>query len=143
VEEGIFMHEEEHCFYIYRQIKEGNTYTGIIGCASVEDYENSVIKKHEATITKREIAFKNYLREVKINAEPVCFTYPNKKEIDDLIEQQCEERPEYDFTTSNRVHHTFWKINDKNVIARTEKKFSEVPALYIADGHHRSASSAL
>ena len=143
VKEKILIQEDQSGFYIYRQLKEGNSYTGIIGCASVEDYNNNVIKKHEATITKREVAFKNYLRDVKINAEPVCFTYPNRSQIDLLVDQETKNRPEYDFTTSNKVRHTFWKVSNKKTIDEIEQEFSNVPAIYIADGHHRSASSSL
>lgn len=143
VYEDILLQEDNVSFYIYRQVKDGNTYTGIIGCASVEDYNNNVIKKHEATITKREVAFKNYLKDVKINAEPVCITYPNSAKIDDLVREVCENRPEYDFTTSNKVRHTFWKIESREKVDKIEAGFAEIKSIYIADGHHRSASSAL
>lgn len=143
VKEEILLRDNENNFYIYRQIKEGRTYTGIIGCASVVDYENNVIKKHEATITKKEVKFKNYLKDVGMNAEPVCFTYPNKNSIDKSVEELTCNRPDYDFTTTNKVRHSFWKVNDREKVLKIEAEFQKIPYLYIADGHHRSASSYL
>lgn len=135
--------DEKASFYVYRQIKNGHAYIGIIGCASVEDYFNKVIKKHEATITKREVMFKNYLKATEINAEPVCFTYKNNAIIDEITHQKISERPEYDFTTTNRDRHSFWVIDQIEEVEKIKKAFSEVQSIYIADGHHRSASSAL
>ena len=143
VTEQILMQDEKESFYIYRQIKDGHPYLGIIACASVDDYYDNVIKKHEATITAREEIFKTYLETVQINAEPVCFTYPNHAKIDQLTQEKILERPEYDFTTTNRVGHTFWKIDEATTIEKIVRYFAEVPSIYIADGHHRSASSAL
>ena len=143
IHQQILEEEEKECFYIYRQIKDGHPYLGIIACASVDDYYNNVIKKHEATITHREEIFKNYLKTVEINAEPVCFTYPNHEGIDQLTQSKILERPEYDFTTTNRVRHSFWIIQDEQSIEKLKGYFNEVESIYIADGHHRSASSAL
>jgi uncharacterized protein (DUF1015 family) len=139
----ILEEDEKPCYYIYRQIKDGHPYLGIIACASVEDYFNRVIKKHEATITIREEVFKDYLRTVEINAEPVCFTYPNHLGIDQLTQEKILDRPEYDFTTTNRVRHTFWVIDEASTIDKLQSYFKEIDSIYIADGHHRSASSAL
>lgn len=135
--------DDEPSYYIYRQIKDGHPYLGIIACASVEDYFNRVIKKHEATISHREEIFKDYLKTVEINAEPVCFTYPNHPEIDRITQACLLATPEYDFTTTNRVRHTFWVVNDKTTVNNIQQAFTEVDSIYIADGHHRSASSAL
>lgn len=143
VQEEILFQDTKPSFYIYRQLKEGKMYTGIIACASVEDYDQNIIKKHEATITKREVAFKNYLKEVKVNAEPVCFTYPNLSTIDVLVSNKCKERAAYDFTTTNKVRHTFWKLSEENIVEQIQREFEKIPAIYIADGHHRSASSSL
>lgn len=143
VNEQILMQDDDESFYIYRQIKDGHPYLGIIACASVEDYYNNSIKKHEATITHREEIFKTYLQTVQINAEPVCFTYPNHEKIDQMTQERILERPEYDFTTTNRDRHTFWTIHDQPSVDRLKKYFTEIESIYIADGHHRSASSAL
>lgn len=143
IEEQILEQDESPAFYVYRQIKNGHPYLGIIACASAEDYFNRVIKKHEATITHREEIFKNYLKTVEINAEPVCFTYPNHSGIDQLTQKKILESPLYDFTTTNRVRHTFWMIDNQESIDALQSYFAEIESIYIADGHHRSASSAL
>lgn len=143
VKDGYLEEDDQENFYLYRQIKDGHPCTGIIGCASVEDYFNKVIKIHEATISKREEIFKDYLKTVEINAEPVCFTYPNQKEIDQITSKISQEAPDYDFSTTNKVRHTFWLIKSTEDIHAIIAGFEKVPAIYIADGHHRSASSAL
>lgn len=143
VAEGTIKQDDKAAYYLYRQIKNGHPYIGIIACASVADYYNNVIKKHEATITKREKLFKNYLDYVEINAEPVCFTYPNEPKIDEISARKMTHTPEYDFTTTNRVRHTFWVIDNEKEVSEIKSAFTHLPAVYIADGHHRSASSAL
>ncbi len=135
--------DEVASYYIYRQIKDGHPYLGIIACASVNDYYKRVIKKHEETIAYREEIFKDYLKTVEINAEPVCFTYPNHRTIDQITQACILASPEYDFTTTNRVRHTFWRVNDETMAKQLQTAFSEIDSIYIADGHHRSASSAL
>jgi len=143
VKDGHLQSDEKQNFYLYRQIKEGHSSTGIIGVASVADYFNKKIKIHEATIARREEIFKDYLKTVEINAEPVCFTYPNQKEIDLITLKISQKRAEYDFSTTNKVRHTFWLIDQEEDIQAIQEAFEKVPAIYIADGHHRSASSAL
>ncbi len=143
VNQQILIQDKKESYYVYRQIKDGHPYLGIIACASVADYYSNVIKKHEATITKREKIFKNYLETVQINAEPVCFTYPNHDKIDRITNEKILDRPEYDFTTTNRDRHSFWKIDDEKTVEKITAYFSEIKSIYIADGHHRSASSAL
>ncbi len=143
VKDGHLLEDSKQNFYLYRQIKDGHPCTGIIGCASVEDYFSKKIKIHEATISRREEIFKEYLKTVEINAEPVCFTYPNQKEIDQITARVSQGRAEYDFSTTNKVRHTFWVIEDEKDIEAIQSSFEKVPAIYIADGHHRSASSAL
>lgn len=143
IKDGHLVEDEKPNFYLYRQIKDGHPSLGIIGCASVKDYQNKTIKIHEATISKREEIFKEYLKTVEINAEPVCFTYPNRPEIDQLSSRISQQQAEYDFSTTNKVRHSFWLIDKPADIQAIESAFKKIPALYIADGHHRSASSAL
>jgi uncharacterized protein (DUF1015 family) len=140
---GYLIHDTQPAFYIYRQQKKQNTYTGIIALTSIWDYFNGKIKKHEATLTKKEEKLKEYLKVTKINAEPVCLTYQYNEQINSVIQKAIQERPEYDFSTTDRVRHTLWLIQDKNDINRVVKGFEQTEALYIADGHHRSASSSL
>lgn len=143
LKQDILQEDSTAGFYVYRQIKDGHPYLGIIACASVDDYHRQIIKKHEATIAQREETFKNYLHTVKINAEPVCLSYPNHPTIDQLTKKYCRERAVYDFTTTNKVRHTLWVIESKEDIKQIHAAFAEIPSIYIADGHHRSASSAL
>jgi uncharacterized protein (DUF1015 family) len=141
--EKVFLRDETACFYLYRQIKQGNTYIGIIGCTSIDDYMNGVIKIHEQTLTQREEKLKDYLEVCEFNAEPVLFCYPDDNEINDLCADVMTYRADYDFTTTDKIRHTLWIINKTKSIKLVTDRFSKIPAIYIADGHHRSASSAL
>ena len=142
--EGIFINDQKKQFYIYQKINEnGDKFTGIIGAASVQDYLNGHIKIHEQTIEKREHLFKNYLEITGFNAEPVLLTYPNHPTIDAILELETKKRPEYDFTTTNKALHRLWLVDQEHHIKAIMQSFDEIENLYIADGHHRFASSAL
>jgi uncharacterized protein (DUF1015 family) len=141
--EGILQRDEKPSLYIYRQIKAGHAFTGIIGAVSVDDYLSGKIKIHEKTIAKREETFVQYLDITKINAEPVLLMARDSKTIDDIIAEKTRQRPEYDFTTTNKVHHQFWLIDDAASIESIAQAYASQDAFYIADGHHRSSSSAL
>ncbi|MDX2174484.1 MAG: DUF1015 domain-containing protein [Bacteroidota bacterium] len=143
VNEHVFLRDSSSSYYLYRQIKNNITYVGIIGCTSIDDYMNGVIKIHEQTLTQREEKLKEYLEVCEFNAEPVLFCYPNNKEIDTLSEDVMTYRADYDFTTTDKVRHTVWVINKSKSVKLLTEQFSKIPAIYIADGHHRSASSAL
>lgn len=141
INEGILIKDPEAHLYIYRQTKDGHEFTGIIAGASVKEYENDLIKKHEATLTSREAMFTNYLDIVGYNAEPVLLSYPHEQGIDELLVKYTQTRPEYEFTTTDRIKHEVWILSaDESV--KMIKAFEKLPAAYIADGHHRSASSA-
>ena len=143
-EDGIFQHEESPCFYIYKIVnRDGNIFNGIVAAASVVDYHNDVIKKHEDTIEYRETLFKEYLKTVGFNAEAVLLTYPDNEAIARRIQNSMKERAEYEFTTTYRDTHYLWRVSDPLVIAELKKGFSKMDAVYIADGHHRSSSSHL
>lgn len=143
IKENILIQDSQPCYYIYRQNKIGNTYTGIIGCSSIDDYFNGTIKIHEQTITEREEKLKHYLDICEFNAEPVLFSYPNDDVINEIILKSTRAKPEYDFTTNDKVHHQLWVVSDENLISQISERFSKIKKVYIADGHHRSASSAL
>lgn len=143
VREKIFLRDESPCYYLYRQIKDGNEYIGIIACTSIDDYMNGVIKIHEQTLTQREEKLKDYLEVCEFNAEPVLFSYPNDKVIDEVSEEIAATRPDYDFTTTDKVRHTVWVISSRKTVKLIAERFQNIPHIYIADGHHRSASSAL
>ena len=143
IQQGILIEDKQEAFYIYRQEKNGQTNTGIIGCASIDDYFKGVIKIHEQTLTHKEETLKNYLEICDFNAEPVCLTYPPDKKIDELIKELTKAHPLYDFTTTNKRRHKLWQIDNPSLIKTIAEQFEKIPAVYIADGHHRSASSAL
>lgn len=141
--QNIYLQDEKPCLYIYRQIKDNNEYTGIIGCISIDDYQNGVVKKHEATLSKREEKLKTYLKVVNINAEPVCMTYPRSEDIAYVVRKVTSNRAEYDFSTVDGVRHMFWVVDLDLDIEQVQRYFTKIPKVYIADGHHRSASSYL
>jgi uncharacterized protein (DUF1015 family) len=143
VHAGIFQKDKKDCFYLYKQIKNNHPFTGIIAGASVDDYLSGTIKIHEQTLTKRQEIFKKYLEVCGFNAEPVLLTYPENKQVEKLIAKYTQIRPEYEFTTSDTITHLLWIIDDKKDIQKIISEFSKINTLYIADGHHRSASSAL
>jgi uncharacterized protein (DUF1015 family) len=138
-----FVQDEKPAFYIYRQIKPDMSFTGIIACSSADDYYNGVIKIHEQTLAAKEETLKNYLEVCDFNAEPINLTYPADKEIDGLTENIVKTEPLYDFTTTDRIRHQVWPVNKKEQVKLIEKRFENISAVYIADGHHRTASSAL
>lgn len=140
-EQQIFIQEPEPVFYLYEIQSKQNTYTGIIAGASLEDYRNNVIKKHEDTLSYRVEFFKDYLHETGFNTEPVLITYPQNGELQKWITNYKKERPLYLFSTTNRDKHTLWRITDTEVINWIQGQFAQMDSLYIADGHHRSASA--
>ena len=138
----ILTRDEEPSFYIYRQIKNGHPFTGIIGAVAVQDYIDGKVKVHEQTLAKREETFVKYLDITNINAEPVLLMAKHTTDIEDIFIKYIEQRAEYDFTTTNKVRHQLWKISEVSDVQTIEKAYSNLDALYIADGHHRSSSSA-
>lgn len=143
-EDGIFIQDQSPCYYIYKIVDRDNQeFNGIVAAASVEDYNNNVIKKHEDTIASREVIFKDYLKTVGFNAEPVLLTYPKNNTISAIIKEKQKERAEFEFTTTYRDTHYLWLIDNPEDINAISDAFSNIKTLYIADGHHRSSSSKL
>lgn len=140
---GIFMQDEKESFYIYRQITPTNTYVGLISGISVDDYLNGNIRIHEHTLTQREETFKLYLDVCQFNAEPVLLTYKDNPTVDALINKYLTTRSEYEFCTTHHIKQDLWLVNDENDIATLVEAFKNIDKIYIADGHHRSASSVL
>lgn len=143
-EDHIFIQDEKPCYYIYKIVdRELQEFNGIIAATSAEDYEKNIIKKHEDTIAYREIIFKDYLKTVGFNAEPVLLTYPDNEVIDSIISDTQKERAEFEFTTTYRDTHYLWKVSNQKTIETIKREFENISTIYIADGHHRSASSFL
>ncbi len=141
--EGIFIKDERAAFYLYKIQTKNQTFTGIVCGASIDDYKNNVIKKHEDTLQYRVELFKDYLHQTGFNTEPVLITYTDKLEINNWIDQKKKEQPIYNFSTTNKEKHTLWKVDSEAEIAWLTKQFENIPELYIADGHHRLASAEL
>ena len=138
--EEIFSTEASASFFIYRQETPEYSFQGLLGGVSVEDYEQGKIKIHEHTISQREGRFTDYLDTTGINAEPVLLM-SKEETCSNLMERVCSENSLYCFTTTDRVKHTVWQISKPEDIQEVESEMSRVSELYIADGHHRSASS--
>jgi len=135
--------KEEH-LYIYAQTMFGKTQYGIVGCASVDDYMNNVIKKHELTRPDKEEDRMKHVRVTNANMEPVFFSYPAVDEIDQLVADYVKvNKADYDFTADDGVGHHFWVLRDKDKADRIIELFDKLPATYVADGHHRTAAAAL
>lgn len=141
--EHIFEKEENPVFYVYEIESKKQIFTGIIAGTSVEDYKNGVIKKHEDTLQYRVELFKDYLHQTQFNTEPVLITYPDSVELNTWIQIKKQSEPLYRFSTTNKEKHTLWKIDTQSDINWLTTHFENIPNLYIADGHHRSASAEL
>ena len=142
-EAGFFITEDTETFYIYQQKNENQTFEGIIGATAVADYLNGNIKKHEHTITAREKMFESYLDTTGFNAEPVLLCHQKNTAITNLIQNYKVTRAEYEFATTDKTIHKLWLVNSTKDINIIINSFKSIDNLYIADGHHRSASSAL
>lgn len=143
IKDNILIQDTTPCYYIYQQNKEGNKYTGIVGCSSIDDYFKGTIKIHEQTITEREEKLKHYLDMCEFNAEPVLFSYPDDVAINEITSKITQTKPDQDFITDDQVNHKLWVIRDEDTLSKIYEHFSKIKNIYIADGHHRSASSAL
>ena len=143
-EKGYLEQDGEEYLYIYAQTMDGRRQYGLVGCAGVEDYMNGIIKKHELTRPDKEEDRMKHVRITNANIEPVFFAYPAVPDIDEIIKDIVEKQdPEYDFTSVDGIGHHFWVITDEKKIQRLIELFSELPATYVADGHHRTAAAAL
>lgn len=142
-EEGTFFQDKTPCYYIYKIKTRDNEFCGIIAAASAEDYKNKLIKKHEDTIARREVLFKEYLKVTGFNTEPVLLTYKDNPAINQIMQEVMQERPEYEFGTYSKETHYLWKIDTPELLESIRSEFEKIDRLYIADGHHRCASSFL
>ncbi len=142
-EKGWLVQDDKPCYYIYAQTMNGKTQYGLVVGAYVPDYMNGTIKKHELTRRDKEEDRMKHVRINDANIEPVFFAYPENKELDAVVAKYTAREPEYDFIApGDGFGHTFWVIDQDEDIATVTRVFGEMPALYIADGHHRSAAAA-
>ncbi|MGB3590566.1 MAG: DUF1015 domain-containing protein [Nonlabens sp.] len=142
-EEGYLVQDEQPAFYVYENVDPHHSYTGIIAGVSTHDYQDNKIKKHENTLHHKEVLFKDYLKIVGFNAEPVLLTYKDQDEVDEIIAQVKTTPACFNFSTTDHNLHRVWAVNNPDLINRLETAFARMPELYIADGHHRSSSSSL
>jgi uncharacterized protein (DUF1015 family) len=141
IKQKILIQDEKPCFYIYKLRMGDHTQVGLVAVASVEDYIQNRIKKHENTRPDKEQDRVNHIDSLNAQTGPVFLTYRAKKEIDDLIKKGMEKDPVYDFIGDYNVQHTFYVVDDDSIIHRIGEEFSRVESLYVADGHHRSAAA--
>lgn len=140
-ENGDLVQDDAPCLYIYRQIMNGRAQTGIVGCASVDDYKNNIIKKHEHTLAKKEQDRINHVNTCDANTGPIFLTYRKDNDISLVVSRWISEHdPVYDFEMDD-VRQTIWVVDDSAVTDNLQAMFANVDALYIADGHHRCASA--
>ena len=141
-QKGWLVQDEEEIYYIYAQTMEGRRQYGLVACCHFEDYLAGRIKKHELTRPDKEEDRMIHVRNQSANIEPVFFAYPAVAQMDKLVERVISEAPEYDFVAEDGMGHTMWKVTSKEDIAEITAIFEQIPALYVADGHHRTAAAA-
>lgn len=142
ISQGYYIQDSEQCFYLYELTMDGRKQTGIVACASIDDYQNAVIKKHENTRADKELDRICHVRTCKAQTGPIFLAYRKNQELSDIIIQKKQEAPEYDFTSKDGITHRVWIISDSSTVERMVHIFSSIQEIYIADGHHRCASAA-
>lgn len=141
IDDGIYEKDEDNAFYIYEQIMNGRSQTGIVGCASVDDYINGVIKKHENTREDKEIDRIKHVDTCNAQTGPIFLAYRSNDIINEVVKKVKNEPAIYDFTSFDGIHHIVWKIAENDDVTAVEKAFADIGDIYIADGHHRAASA--
>lgn len=141
IDKGIFFQEDKAKLYIYRLIMKGRAQTGIVACASIDEYCENKIKKHEFTRADKETDRINHVDYCDANTGPIFLTYRSKKEINEIVEAETQKQPEYSFVAEDGVEHIVWVLKQEETVLKLEEYFKEVKSLYIADGHHRAASA--
>lgn len=141
IRRGRFVQDEKPCYYLYEQIMEGRSQTGIVACASVDDYVNQVVKKHENTREEKELDRIRHVDACNMQTGPIFLAYRADKKLGAVTEEVKKEMPVYDFVSEDGIRHRVWIICDGDKINTVRKRFGEMSAIYIADGHHRCASA--
>ena len=140
--EGWLRQDDRPCYYIYAQTMDGRTQYGLVVCAHTDDYAEGRIKRHELTRKEKEDDRMVHVRIQNANIEPVFFSYPDNEEVDAIVGKYTAREPEYDFVAEDGFGHHFWVIDDRQDIDRLTDIFKDIPAFYVADGHHRTAAAA-
>ena len=134
--------EEKECYYIYAQTMNGKRQYGLVACCHFEDYLEGRIKKHELTRADKEEDRMKHVRAQSANLEPVFFAYPERADMNAIVDRIIAQAPQYDFVSEDGVGHTLWLIDGDEDIQNITAIFEQIPALYVADGHHRTAAAA-
>ena len=142
VTKGVFVQDNDPGYYIYRLTMDGRSQTGIVGCCFYEEYFNDKIKKHELTRIVKEDDRVNHVECLNANAEPVFFSYRGNESINQLVQDVILNDPLYDFIADDGVKHELWSVSNSESLSSIENAFKNVPCLYVADGHHRTAAAA-
>ncbi|MBW1810610.1 MAG: DUF1015 domain-containing protein [Deltaproteobacteria bacterium] len=143
ISDKVMLQDETACFYVYRLIRDGHEQYGLVASVSLDEYENDLVKKHELTRPVKEADRAKHIEILKANAGPVLLAYRARQEIADLIQRICSSsEPVYNFAADDDVDHCLWPISSPGEITQLQETFVSVPALYIADGHHRAAAAS-
>ena len=141
IKEGKFVQDEKECYYLYQEEWRGRKQTGFVGCASIDDYQNNIIKKHENTLAAKEQDRINHIDRTNMQTGPIFLSFCSNSTIDTFMNKCMKNAPVYDFTSDDEVAHRVWIINNDDDIAFIKDIFEKMNAIYIADGHHRCASA--
>lgn len=141
MEDGTFVNDSEECYYIYELTMNGRSQSGIVACASIDDYQNNVIKKHENTREDKEIDRINHVDRCDAQTGPIFLAYRSQDMINDIVAKEQKEEPIYSFVSVDGVSHKVWRISDEKNKTAIYQAFSNLESIYIADGHHRAASA--
>ena len=139
--EGKFVQDPTPCFYLYELTMDGHSQTGVVGCASIDDYRNNVIKKHENTRADKEEDRIRHVDTCSMQTGPIFLAYRAKEDLKEKIGELKKQAPVYDFVSEDGIGHRVWVIDNDSDVAMIEEAFGKIPAIYIADGHHRCASA--
>ncbi len=142
LEQGILMRENKDCYYVYRLTMNGHSQTGLVAVASVADYDANRVRKHEYTRPAKEDDRVRQIEALNAQTGPVLLAYKSQPDMDAILEAVTRTEPAVDVTADDGVQHTFWVVDDDEVIGKLTEGFDAMPAIYIADGHHRSASAS-
>lgn len=142
IERGVLVEDPEAYLYVYAQTMDGRTQYGLVGCASVDEYWNDTIKKHEKTRADKEEDRCNHVRVTNAHSGPIFLTYRDVDEVNKLVEEVVKNAPDNDLVAADGIRHQSWVIRDKDIAKKIEDRLAKVDYFYIADGHHRSASAA-
>ena len=142
LDEGILIREDKDCYYAYRLIMDGHSQIGLVAAASVADYDTNRVRKHEYTRPAKEDDRVRQIEALNAQTGPVLLTYRSQDDMDTILADVAKTEPLVDVTADDGVQHTFWVINDDDTIAKISAGFDAMSAIYIADGHHRSASAS-